>query len=112
MGKNLKPKVKVWLEKEEKLVFGKGREELFKAIDEQGSISKAARSMEMSYKAAWEKIKVTEKRLGQKLVEKQVGGRSGGGTALTPKGRELLAKYEKLRRQCERETDKIFKRLR
>ena len=44
-------KVKVWIEDDHKnLVFGSGKKEILKYIDETGSISKAASKVGMSYK--------------------------------------------------------------
>ena len=62
-------KYKIWLEKDGKVVFGHGREELFQAIDECHSLNAAAKKLNMSYRAAWGRLRASEERLGVKLVE-------------------------------------------
>ena len=44
---------KVWLEKEGRPVFGIGKLGLFKAIRREGSISKASKKMNISFRRAW-----------------------------------------------------------
>ncbi len=91
-----RPGCKVWLEKEG-AVFGEGLYSLLLRIGRTGSIAGAASEMGMSYRAAWGKIRLAEKRLNIKLVSTRVGGDAGGGTGLTGEARALLVKYQKLR---------------
>ena len=58
--KKIQPKIKLWLEVDGAVVFGGGRVALFQAIEETGSIKQAAEKLNMSYRAAWGKIKATE----------------------------------------------------
>ena len=55
---------KVWLLHKGKMVFGRGRAELLEAIGRTGSISAAARELELSYRHAWPMIRARAKRLG------------------------------------------------
>jgi molybdate transport system regulatory protein len=87
---------KIWIEVNGKPVFGSGREALFKAIDKFGSINKAARDINISYRKALSYIQTMEQRLGTKLVERKAGGVNGGGAALTADARDFLRKYERL----------------
>ena len=87
---------KLWLTKNGG-IFGEGVFELLSRVAALGSISQAAREMDMSYRAAWGKIKLAEKRWGIPLVTTQVGGEMGGGARLTPAALELLARYRRLR---------------
>ena len=66
--KTLKPKCKIWIESDNKVVFGAGRLSLFQEINKCGSINQAAAKLGMSYRAAWGKVTATEKRLGIKPV--------------------------------------------
>lgn len=91
---------KLWLEEEDK-VFGDGPCDILERIDRLGSLSKAAREINMSYSQAWELIDSLEKKLGFKLLEKQAGGISGGGSALTPRGRILMETFAAFRREAE-----------
>lgn len=87
-------KYKLWLEKNGG-VFGEGLCQLLCHVDELGSISGAAKTMEMSYRAAWGKIKMAEDGFGVPLVITHVGGGTGGGTKLTPAAAELLTMYRR-----------------
>ncbi len=78
------------------------RIDILQRIDQLGSISKAARSAGVSYKAAWQSIETLSNLAGTPLVEKAVGGVSGGGAKLTKAGRAVLesaAAYNKVRSQ-------------
>ncbi len=76
--------------------FGKGRIELLELIDKTGSISKAAKQMRMSYKAAWEAINEMNRESDEPIVIKLTGGKGGGGTVLTNKGKEYIKLYKEL----------------
>jgi molybdate transport system regulatory protein len=82
---------KVWLEKDGKVIFGRGREEMFRAIVECKSLQAAAKELKMSYRAAWGRLKASEERLGIKLVESDGARKS---LRLTAEARELLEQYE------------------
>lgn len=69
---------------------------LLKAIDVTGSISQAAKSAGMTYKAAWDAVETINKLAQETLVERQHGGAGGGGAHLTTKGKQLLATHERL----------------
>lgn len=74
--------------------LGHGRVGLLRAIDEHGSISAAAREIGMSYKAAWEAVESINNLAGTPLVVRETGGKGGGGTRLTPRGRDVLAAFD------------------
>jgi Bacterial regulatory helix-turn-helix protein, lysR family. len=90
---------RLWIEENGRYVMGDGLYELLAAIDELGSINKAAASLSMSYRKAWGKIKESERYLNKKLVETRVGGKRGGGAALTDKARDILKRYSELKRR-------------
>ena len=82
---------KVWVEDDSgKVIFGLGRFRILSAIDRCGSINAAARELKMGYRAIWGKIKATEEGLGQPLLIRNAGGKTGGGSELTPLARTLL----------------------
>ncbi|MCR3954815.1 MAG: substrate-binding domain-containing protein [Gudongella sp.] len=70
---------------------------LLENIEKEGSISKAASEMKLSYRYSWGLIKDTEELLGTKLLYRKVGGSEGGGATLTKEGRELLDHYQTIR---------------
>jgi molybdate transport system regulatory protein len=64
---------------------------LLEKIAELGSITAAARVMGISYKGAWEAIEALNNLSERPLVERSAGGSGGGGTRLTPHGRQVLS---------------------
>jgi molybdate transport system regulatory protein len=91
-------KYKIWIEKNGRVVFGKGRDDILKAIDEQRSLNAAAKKLEMSYRAAWGRLKASEDRMEMKLVEIGVKDKS---MQLTQKARAIIARFEKLEKDVE-----------
>jgi molybdate transport system regulatory protein len=85
-----------WIDKKNKSFLGKGRIKLLKLIDKYGSISKAAKEMKMSYKAAWDAVDIINSLSQKPVVEKQSGGKGGGGTYLTEYGKQLIRDFENL----------------
>jgi molybdate transport system regulatory protein len=86
-------KHKFWLEKNGKVVFGPGRDVLFKAIDECHSLNAAAKKLDMSYRAAWGRVKASEERLGIKLVATEPGRT---GMHLTEEAKKLILRFDRL----------------
>lgn len=74
------------------------RVDILRRIADVGSISEAARSAGVSYKAAWQAIDTLTNLAGIPLVEKVVGGAHGGGTRLTPAGHMVLDLADELTR--------------
>lgn len=87
---------KIWLEVEGQPVFGRGRRFLLEAIGSTGSINRAAREINISYRKAWSYIQAMENRLGFPLVERQKGGKNGGGTTLTADARQFLDRFRQV----------------
>ncbi|MBC3871274.1 TOBE domain-containing protein [Undibacterium oligocarboniphilum] len=83
----------VWMTVNGENLGGKGRMALLAYIAECGSITQAAKMMKMSYKAAWDAIDTMNNLAGEPLVERLTGGKGGGGTHLTQRGRQLLENF-------------------
>jgi molybdate transport system regulatory protein len=83
-------------------VGGLDRIELLAAIAETGSISAAARAVGMSYKGAWDAIDAINNLSDEPLVTRATGGRRGGGTQLTARGRQLVEVFREVAVQHER----------
>ncbi len=104
-------KHKIWIEKNGKVVFGKGRDNILKAIDEQRSLNAAAKKLEMSYRAAWGRLKASEERMGMKLVDIGLHDKS---MQLTPQARAIIERFEKLENDVEKllhNADQDFQKL-
>ena len=95
--KTLKPQYKFWLETEGGYLFGQGAFDLLQAIQASGSLSAAVKTLKMSYRYAWGIIKQIEKNIGKPVLNTYKGGKAGGGSDLTPMGRELLATYSRFK---------------
>src|SRR5215470_12350808 len=74
-------------------MLGDARIRLLEAVDQHGSISKAARHVSMSYKTAWDALDDLDNLADQPVVERSIGGAGGGGTQLTGYGRKLVAMF-------------------
>ena len=83
---------KFWVEKDGEILFGEGRLDLLKALENNGSLAGAARELGMSYRAAWGRLRASEERLGFKLVQPQEGGRRN--LELTERARRIMRLYE------------------
>ncbi len=75
------------------------RIELLIAIKKTGSISKAAKEVPMSYKAAWETIETMNNLSTTPIVQREIGGVGGGGTTLTPYGENLIETFKILKKE-------------
>lgn len=81
--------------------IGHGKITLLETIAETGSISAAGRSLDMTYRRAWELVDHMNKAFGRPLVAGQTGGAGGGGAELTELGREVVARYRTLQAATE-----------
>jgi len=85
---------RLWLDKADQRLFGKGRVQLLGLIEEHGSITKAAKAMGMSYKAAWEAVETMNNLSDLPLVVRTRGGSHGGETKLTDHGRQMVQMFQ------------------
>ncbi len=105
----MKPKFKIWIEQDGNVAFAEGRRMLLEAVDRLGSLNAAAKELGMSYRAAWGKIKATEKALDLKLLDVTTGGKGGGGAKLTNEARELISSYNNYLKKISKIVEKEFK---
>lgn len=80
--------------------IGPGKIALLEQISAHGSISAAGRAMDMSYKRAWDLVDEINRVCGRDTVERQTGGKNGGGAVLTPFGEELVTRYRRIERDA------------
>ena len=73
--------------------LGPGKVRLLELIAETGSISEAARQMEMSYSRAWLLIDEVNGIFGKPVVETATGGAGGGGAKITPLGETVIVAF-------------------
>jgi molybdate transport system regulatory protein len=77
---------------------GPGKISLLEAIDREGSLSVAARSIGLSYRRAWNLLADLNRSFAKAVVETAVGGVSGGGARVTEFGRSLVVEFRALER--------------
>ena len=80
--------------------IGPGKIRLLENIQKLGSISAAGRAMDMSYKRAWDLVDEINRLCRQTAVERQTGGKHGGGAVLTAFGMSLVARYRRIERDA------------
>lgn len=73
--------------------IGPGKIALLEAIRSAGSISAAARTLDMSYRRAWLLVEEINRGLLEPAVVAETGGKHGGGAALTSAGEQVVALY-------------------
>ena len=88
---DLKPQIRILFRKA--IAMGPGKADLLRAIDQTGSISAAARQMEMSYRRAWLLVDTMNQAFKSPVVVTLTGGKAGGGAAVTEFGKEVLQRY-------------------
>lgn len=76
--------------------MGPGKADLLEAIQQTGSISAAAKHMQMSYRRAWELVNTMNQCFAQPLVATSPGGAHGGGAQVTEFGLHILKQYREL----------------
>ena len=86
---------RIWIDAAEGTFLGYGRIVLLERIREQGSIAKAAKSMGMSYRHAWELVDSMNRQAQAPLTEASTGGKGGGGARVTERGEQAISLFWK-----------------
>lgn len=98
----------MFLDDREEKFFGEGPCRLLHGIEETGSLRAAALAMGMAYTKALKLLKNAECALGFPLTKRATGGKSGGGSRLTPEGKEWLRRYEEYRDACIQANERLY----
>ena len=89
-------KFKCWVEEDGEKFYGPGPNELIKKIQKEGSLSKAAGQMNMSYKKAWDLVQRLNSNSEEPWVILKKGGQHGGGAEVTPHAMKAVQEYDML----------------
>lgn len=81
---------------------GRERIAMLEAVADQGSITGAARSLGLSYKAVWDGVNAISNLLPQPALVGRTGGAGGGGAELTEEGRRLILAFRRLEEKLSR----------
>ncbi|MDB5700026.1 MAG: LysR family transcriptional regulator [Sphingomonadales bacterium] len=98
-------KLKLQLVCGDMFAFGPGKADLLDAIERDGSISAAGRTLGMSYRRTWVLVDEMNRCFREKLVETLTGGGKQRGARLTEAGRAVLAAYRDLEAQSSQLVD-------
>lgn len=83
----------LWIDRNGSPYLGSRRIELLEQIEQLGSITRAARAVGLSYKAAWEAVDAMNNLAEKPLLIRAPGGQHGGGSYLTEHGRQVVRLY-------------------
>lgn len=106
-GSGMTVKHEVWLDRDGR-AFGSEAVELLHKVEEAGSLKGAVAGMGTSFGTALRMFRDMERRLGFPLLERKIGGASGGGSRLTPEARDLMRRYEALNQEVEEALQEIY----
>ena len=101
---------RIWIEKNGKPFLGDGRITLLESIDQEGSINRAAKSLGMSYKRAWQLINAVNDLADVPIVLRSTGGAGGGGTELTNQGKKIVSEFRRIDKMCQKILEKELKK--
>ncbi len=101
---------RVYLHEHGEIFFGQGIYDLLVLTDETGSLRQAARTMGMAYSKAWTIMREAEAHFGLKLLERQAGGPSGGGSVLTDDARQVLLHFKGLIDEADAMLDRLYRK--
>ena len=101
----------VFFDEDGQKFFGEGPCRLLRAVEKTGSLRSAAASMDMAYTKALKLMKNAEAALGFPLTMRATGGKDGGGSILTPEGKEWLTRYEAYRDACVQANQSLYERF-
>ena len=88
--------------------LGPGKIDLLEQIALTGSLSSAARAMDMSYRRGWVLLHSLNTSYDEPAAVTTKGGRHGGGATLTPFGRELIRVYRGFDAQLQKQALRAF----
>jgi molybdate transport system regulatory protein len=85
--------------------------DLLASVGDTNSITAAAKVVGLTYKAAWDAIDAMNNLSDKPLVERSVGGKGGGATRLTVRGRQLVDTFHKVEAEHARFIDALNARV-
>ncbi|MBB6092146.1 molybdate transport system regulatory protein [Povalibacter uvarum] len=88
--------------------IGPGKIALLEKMREYGSLSQAAKALDMSYRRAWQLLNSLNQSFREPLVVTAIGGSGGGGSTLTALGESMIATYRDFEEAMNARADKQF----
>jgi molybdate transport system regulatory protein len=87
---------------------GPGKIALLERMRDTGSLSQAARELKMSYRRAWQLLESLNTSFREPVIVTSVGGKGGGGSAITDLGTALIAAYRAFEREATQRAGDYF----
>lgn len=110
--KNICFNCKIWYEtKDGERLFGAGKYELLKAIEETSSLKMAMEKVGWTYRKTWDNLQKIEETCGFPIIETHRGGIDKGSTSLTEEGKLLLRAYKELETEFKMQFKKMSKQI-
>lgn len=104
---------KIWLSDEDgNGILGDGKWKILKAIEEHGSLTAATEALGITYRRTWGDLKKIEEDLGFAILDKNRGGKDGGTTSLTVKGKQLVNAFDQFHTEIDQVIENAFKNFR
>lgn len=102
---------KVWFESAGAHIFGSGLAMLLENVNRSGTLQDAAKASNMSYRYAWNLIRMAEHHFGKVLINRHAGGQHGGSSVLSPDGLHMLDVFKHLNEEVATFADEQFEKL-
>ena len=95
------------IKKDGNCFLGPAKTELLKGIIQSGSLSGAAKKLNISYQHAWNMIDEMNHMAPEPLVNLQRGGANGGGSEISVYGERILREYKQIEAQVKKLVSQI-----
>lgn len=105
-------KVRIRIDFDTVHAVGPGKIALLERMRDCGSLSQAARELDMSYRRAWQLLDSLNTSFTRPVIVTSVGGKGGGGSEITQLGLEIIETYRTLEDEITALARRRFKPLR
>ena len=105
-------KIKVRIDFDDAHAVGPGKIALLERMRDCGSLSQAARELDMSYRRAWQLLDSLNTSFNEPVIVTSIGGKGGGGSEITKFGLALIDAYRALEKEMTTRAQQFFKPLR
>lgn len=104
-------KVRLRIDFGDENAVGPGKIALLERMRDTGSLSQAARELDMSYRRAWQLLESLNTSFREPVILTSVGGKGGGGSVVTELGEALIDAYRRLEREASAKAGEYFASL-
>lgn len=105
------PDLRLRIMRDDLPAMGPGKARLIELVALYGSISAAARELNMSYRRAWLLTDAVNSSFKKPLVATEVGGKKGGGAIVTEHGKKIVSLYRQMEKKALRAIESDLKHL-